>query len=201
MKKDLTHALAVSWTSKLNRCSHKEGIDLQKMILGMEIILHNIPKLVLMVIIASLLGTLYYTLATWLSFVLIRRYACGLHAGSGINCTIMTLLMFVAAPYVMQGVYINEITLILAFVLIGFGLYRYAPADTEARPIIGKNKRARLKKSAILTSLLVLALTLILRQEALYVLVTVGALYALIVVLPPTYTVLGRSMKNYERYE
>ena len=201
MKEDVIHSWSAAWVNNLNRHANKEGIELKKMILGMEILLHNMPKMVLMMAIAVYLSILPQTLVTWLSFIVIRRNSGGLHAGNSITCTIMTLLMFVAVPYALTEIQIGIGAFLLIFAVIGLGLYRYSPSDTAARPIIGKKKRARLKKGAVAACVFILALGLLLRNEMLYGLFTAGALYALIAVLPFTYKILGESMNNYESYE
>ena len=201
MKTDMLHSIAVSWVGCLNRYVKKEGTDLQKMVLGMEIFLHNIPKLVLMVFVAYLVGILPQSLLAWLSFAIVRRYASGLHASNSIVCMLMTLVMFVAVPYVIQDTYMSVWILLLTFAIIGLGLYRYAPADTLAQPIIGQRKRARLKRGALTASLFLLISALVLNNGAFNAMIVSGALYALVAVLPLTYKILGRSMNNYEKYE
>jgi len=197
----MLHTLAVSWASKLNRHVQRGDTDYKKMVLGMEILLHNIPKLVLLVAVALFFGILPQTAITWFSFACIRRYASGLHANNSIICTVMTLLMFAAVPYLLQGIHFSERSLVLAFIPIVLALYRFAPADTAARPILGKKKRAKLKLKALAASGCLLALTLVLRNESFYGLVAAGAIYAVITVLPISYMVLGRSFNNYEQYE
>jgi len=201
LKTSLTHSLAVNWTNRLNRYVRKDGLELKKMTLGMEIILHNIPKLILMLAVSAFLGLLVYSLITWAAFVCIRRYASGLHASNGIVCTFTTLLMFVAVPYAMRFVYIGVVGLLFVSALVGIGLYRYAPADTEARPIIGKKKRARLKRNALVANVVVLALTLVFLGGEFYGHVAAGIFFAVLVLLPVMYSVLGRSMNNYEKFE
>ena len=97
--------MALSWANALNQRTKKEGSDFQKMVLGLEILLHNIPKLILMVVLSAVLGILMQTFIIWIPFAIVRRYASGLHAQNGITCTIMTLLMFVAVPYFAYGHY------------------------------------------------------------------------------------------------
>ena len=201
MRKDVLHSLAVSWTTRLNRYAGKEGADLLKMVLGIEILLHNVPKLALMVTGAMLLGNLTQSLAVWLPFAIIRRYASGLHASNSIKCTVLTMLMFVGVPYVLWGVLVNEVVLVGAFALIGLGLYRYAPADTEARPIIGKLKRERLKRKAVAACVVLLVVSVVLLDMAYYVLVLTGALFAVIAILPLVYRIFRRSVNNYEQFE
>lgn len=203
MRKDFTHALAVSWTSKLNQYTQKEGVELQKMTLGMEIFLHNIPRLVLLAVVAVLLGVLPQFAAILLPFSWIRKYACGLHARNGLNCTVVSLLLFVAVPFVLHAldIQMNAGTLVLVFVLISICLFKYAPADTAARPILGEKKRARLKRNSVIASIVLLILALLLLNETFYGHVALGVIYATVSVLPITYKILGRSMKNYEQHE
>ena len=202
MKKISTYSLSVALTHKINQHVQREGKDLQKMLLGMQILLHNIPKMILIITVSYFLGILPQTLITWFSFAIIRSYASGLHANNGITCAIMSLIMFVAIPYSLQGIYIiNAAALVLFFVIAMFGLYKYAPADTAARPIIGKNKRVRLKKRALAASIVLLVIALLFLNENHYVLVTTGVSYALICILPITYKLMKRSMNNYEQHE
>jgi len=201
LKKDILHDLSVSWATQLNRYVNREGVDFQKMVLGLEIMLHNVPKMVLMVVMAFALGILPQTLAVWFPFVLLRRYASGLHASGSIRCTIVSLLMFVAIPYVLWGLYIDEAFLSIALMGTAFMMYKYAPADTAERPIIGKLKRVRLKKKAVVACCFLLALTLLFLREEFYVLIVTGAFFVVVTIMPLTYRVLRRSMNNYEKFE
>lgn len=203
LKKDMFHIMAVKCVNGLNRYAGKEMRDRQKMVLGVEILFHNIPKLLLMLILATLLGILPQTILIWLPFACIRRYAAGLHASNNITCTLATLFMFVAMPYIIvtQGISINVWVLLAIFGLVNAGLYKYAPADTNARPILGKVKRIKLRKKSVMAGLCMLALALALRSAVYYALISMGGVYALITVLPVTYKILGRSINNYEQYE
>jgi len=171
------------------------------MILGLEIVLHNVPKLILLVVVSNFMGILPHSTITWLSFACIRRYASGLHARNSITCTVMTLLMFAAIPYALQDMYLYGEILILIFVVISLMLYKFAPADTASRPILGKRKRAKLKVKAVASSIFLLILTIIFSTESFYVLTAVGAIYAVIAILPCTYFILRRSLNNYEQFE
>ena len=201
VEKDIIGGIARSWANGLNQYVNKEGKDLQKMILGIEVLLHNVPKMIIMVLVAYILGILTLTVLTWIPFAFIRRYAGGLHASNSISCTIVTMLMFVAVPYFLQGVGISAISMIVLFGIICLGLWKWSPADTKAKPIIGAKKRNRLKRQAVIACMAMPALALLIGNEAFYVFVLVGAVYALIVVLPITYKILRRSERNYEKYE
>lgn len=201
MKDYSLHNISANIVEKINRYTQKEGVELQKMIFGMEILLHNIPKLVLMFAVAILLGILPQTFVTWLSFALVRRYASGLHASNSITCTITTILMFVLVPYMVQNIYINILHFSIIFGIIILVLHLYAPADTQANPIIGESKRKRLRKSALISSISIFLITSILIEETYRIYIAFGAIYAGILILPITYKLLKRRMKNYEQYE
>jgi len=61
MENGLMHKSALCFASKLNLYIGKEGLDFKKMLLGTEILLINISKLVVMYLLAAMLGVLLYT--------------------------------------------------------------------------------------------------------------------------------------------
>ena len=201
IKKFTINNIATSIANRLNSYAGKDDADLQKMILGMEILLHNIPKLILTLAVAYLLDILPQAIAVWLPFVCIRIYAGGLHAKSGISCAGVTLLLFVVAPYVLKGAVASVELLILIFIATGFLLYKYAPADTANRPILGKKKRVRLKKGSVAVNFILMITTILFIDKTLYLLVALGVSFAVTSTLPLMYKLLGRSTNNYEQYE
>jgi accessory gene regulator B len=202
LKTVTVNSLATACAECLNRnlSVKKENTDYLKMVYGLESIFHNVPKLILMIIFSALLGILPQTFITLLPFALIRRYAAGVHAKNSISCALMSLIMFVAVPFLAKGIYVNAAIMFLSLAFVAFIMYRYAPADTEARPILGNMKRKKLKRKAIIACAFLPVLALIL-HETFYVLIVTGAIYAAIAVLPVTYNFLGRSINNYEQYE
>ncbi|MCL2189138.1 MAG: accessory gene regulator B family protein [Defluviitaleaceae bacterium] len=201
METSVLHRLAVSWTIALNRYANRDGLELKKMILGMEMLLHNVPKLILMVVTAYIVGILPLTLATWLSFAVIRRYASGLHANNSIVCSVMTIIMFVFLPLALQNVIISHVTLVVAFATFGVSLCLYAPADTLARPIVNKMRRIILKRKSIIACFSLFITTLIFHMDKLSVAILIGVACAISLTLPISYKALKRSMNNYEKYE
>ena len=201
MTENIIHTIALNLTDKLNTHANKEGIDLLKMTLGIEIFLINIPKIIFILIISMVLGILPQTLTVFLSFAVIRRYACGLHAKKSITCTLVSMLMFVAVPYVLNGIEVNLLALTLIFIVVIILLYKYAPADTDARPIIGQKQRKLLKKKAIIASAVLFLLALSMDDGGINLWVAIGMVYGVVAILPHTYKILGRSVNNYEEYE
>jgi len=198
-----TNEIAKNLVNRLNNYAAKSEIDYIKMVYGLEIMLHNIPKLVIIVLFSFLLETFPYTLMTLATFAIIRRYAAGLHASNGYSCMFISLIIFVGVPYylVTTNFVVNMQVFIIIFSLVTLVMFKYSPADTEARPIIGKKKRTQLKIKSVLSCVLIFILALALQSEVVYVMVSLGAIYACVAVLPATYILLNRRRKNYEQYE
>lgn len=201
MENDLIHSYSVSIADTLNRYVNKEGLEYKKMVLGAEILLINVTKLLAVYALSCFLGLIPLTVSAMLGYGLIRRFAFGLHAKSSNLCTLASILMFVAAPYFLKGLVLSNGVVLCLFTLVLTALYLYAPADTESRPIIGVKRRARLRKSALLSGGAVMLAALLIPISAIKIMVTLGAVYEAIFILPLTYKILKRSWKNYEKYQ
>ena len=80
-------------------------------------------------------------------------------------------------------------------------LVKYSPADTENRPILGKENRERLKKETLIICICFLSFNLLLKSIKVINLTMYVMIFQTISILPYTYKLLKRGYKNYERYE
>jgi accessory gene regulator B len=197
----LLHKAAQRLAAKINVYSNKEGLELTKMVIGVEMLLINISKLVIIYLLAALLGLMLHTLLIHGSFIMAKRFSYGLHALSNVACALVSCVLFVAIPWLLSGFGIGNMMVVFAYIPIIFVLYRYAPADTKARPLVGARRRARLKRLAAACGLASMAIALLLPDQSLKLLFTLGAVYQCVSILPLTYKILGRSERNYEKYE
>ena len=117
---------------------------------GIELIVGEIPKLLLLFVIGFVLGI---GKLTFLSFLLLLPYKSasgGFHLKTHIGCIIMTPLIYCGTVFLSKYLIITDI-LIRYFFILGtwiFGMIMinlYAPADTENVPIISKKERKRKK--------------------------------------------------------
>jgi len=198
---NFTKSIAVSLTGLLNRYTKRDGIALTKMTLGMESLVINVSKMLVIYLLAITLGIVWQTFVTHFAFVVIKRYSFGLHALSSLVCTFAACAMFVAVPWVLRGAGLGNFGVFVIFSGVILAMYFYAPADTKARPLIGQGLRSGLKKKAVLSAVLLMIVTLIVPDEAVKLLLTVGAVCQTIMVLPLTYKILKRSERNYEKHE
>jgi len=204
MEQKMVHSVAIILTGLLNRYIGKEGIELKKIALGMEVALINITKMAVVYLLALALGVVFQTFVVHFSFYMVKRYSFGLHAASSTVCSLVSSFLLAVVPWVLvriMEVGIGNLTVLVAFVPILLCLYLYAPADTKARPLVGVMHRAKLKKKAMVCGFIIIVITLLVPNYEIKFLLTLGAVYQCILILPLTYKILKRSAKNYEKYE
>ena len=80
MENELIRKTAVNLAANMNRYICKEGIELRKMELGLEIFLVNVSKLIIIYALAIFLGVVWQTLVVQGAFAILKRYSFGLHA-------------------------------------------------------------------------------------------------------------------------
>lgn len=193
--------LAELITAKLNIHLNKEGLELQKMKLGFEILLINITKFFIILIAAIKFNLLKESLIMISVFASIRYNAFGLHAKNSIICTITSLLFFVFGAYITRYLKFNNYTVLITFIIINFLLYKYAPADTENHPLLGADLRNKLKLRAVLVGVFFMIIALIIHSSVIKTLITLAAGFEVFTIIPITYFLLKRGYANYEKYE
>ena len=114
---------------------------------GLQNIIGEIPKIFIMLGVAAILGIFPLALFTFIVLFPYRGASGGVHLKTHIGCIIFTTLFYCAIPYVSQYFVLEGIIkyIVIGFVWI-FGMIMiklYAPADTEAVPILAKKDRRR----------------------------------------------------------
>jgi len=198
---NLTRTAAVALTERLNRYTNKEGLALSKMTMGMEVFLINVSKIIIVYLLAGFLGLFWQAVVTHFAFALTKRYSFGAHALSSFVCTVVCCVVFVAIPWLVSDMGINNIGVLAIFAGVILALYMYAPADTKAKPLIGAKSRALLKKKAVVCGTVLMLAALIVPDNSIKLLLALGAAFQCIAILPITYKILRRSERNYEKYE
>lgn len=186
---------------KINRYMKKDGLELKKLEYGVEVLCINITKIFMTLALAYLLDIIFYSLILILSFNLIRRYAFGVHCKKDSSCIIATNMLFVGGAYICKFIEVNIIFSIIISLIILISLIKYAPGDTEERPILGKEKRRKLKSKSILCACVNLCIALIIKDEIIGNLIFIGTLLECISINPLVYKLLNRRYRNYEKFE
>lgn len=194
------HSLAVKFAVWLNQYLKRDNIEYLKIVYGAEVFITNITKLTIVLIVALLLNIVLPMLAVLLGFNFLRRNAFGLHALSSVGCLFSSIVMMILIPLFCKGVWINNIHVLMIFIAIFAIMWFYAPADTEARPLVSSKTRSLLKKKAVISSGLLCVIVLLIPGYHYKFLITLGALYETVMVLPITYKLMNRDYANYKKY-
>ena len=95
----------------------------------------------------------------------------------------------------------GNIAVAAVFTVVALIMFRYAPADTKQRPLVGARTRERIRMKAVGWVVLLGIVTLQCPDPSIKLCITLGAVCQCFSILPLTYKVLGRSGRNYESYE
>ena len=90
----ITKKLSNKCVNFINKNTSTSEEDLEKIDYGIQIIVLNLSKLILLFITAYLLGVLKYTVIVYIVFATLRTYASGVHANSTLQCIIVNYILF-----------------------------------------------------------------------------------------------------------
>ena len=175
--------------------------DIENLSIGVTVIIFNIFEAFLVLICSVFLGIIKETIIFYIMFIMLRIFAAGVHCKTGHACIITTFILFIGAS-LLAKYYPLAISKVFIIVVASIGLlFKYAPADTENRPILGHDHRRKLKIKTVLSASLILFISLLSNDPLIFN----CAMYALIIevisVLPFTYKLLGVNYNNYRLYE
>lgn len=149
--------------NKMPEITEEQG---EVILYGLELILGEIPKVLLLFVLGFLLGVGWYVLFAFITIAPYREVSGGFHLHTHLGCIITTNLFYLGNVFISKYLYLDSIE---KYILIGlafiFGIIMisiYAPADTENVPIISKQERKKKKiLSYILLSIMLIAAILI----------------------------------------
>ncbi len=192
--------------TKINKITNYESLDYKKMKMGIYISLVNTYRLLIILFLSELLNITYYVIPMLITFITIKFFSGGLHMKTGTSCFIVTNLMYIAPPLLIDKIINirvvikdNYIIFIYFIFLILIGIF--SPSDTENKPLIHKETRARQKKLSILILVLNFLITYFFVDEYIKIYIIIALTYQVILISPITYKLLGRRYNNYEYYE
>lgn len=201
VRKNLGELIATTIACWIQKRTSIDELEYLKIKLGIEVIIINLVKGIIVYGISFVLNIFYLTLVLHSSYLFIRSKSHGLHATRSLNCTIISVLLFVLLPYTLKGIIFSNSFIFFIFVISFCCLNKYAPADTDKQPLIGRNKREKLRKQSLIRCLILFLITLGIQNSLIKLMITLGVMFQIIFILPVTYKLLKRSYNNYEKYE
>jgi accessory gene regulator B len=171
-----------------------EGLSEQKLAeinYGIAVFITNSYKMVLIFLLAILLNIFKPFLVAFLSFGALRTFASGVHAKGEWTCLPVSTLFFFGIVYLGMAVNLNVYALSILFALCFAAVLKYAPADTEERPIVSRRLRRRLKLLSCLTLSALYAAAVYTLGTSTSSIIAFAVLIETILILPVTYRLAG----------
>jgi len=129
--------------------------ELRRMKYGMEAILNELGKTVILLIVFTALNRLNYFLFSLLILMTIRVFSGGLHFQTNLSCLLFSLIFFIAAVFSDIYPFFDPTGRCYAAILASTAVIGVlSPLPSANRPIRSRNRYRRLKLDAVLLTLL-----------------------------------------------
>lgn len=165
---NLTRPAAAYLKEKLNLTPEEEEIALY----GLQVIIYPLISLLSISLVGWLLGCLYTTLAATLTAAFLRLWSGGAHSRSPLTCTLLGAVVSPAlgktsliltphlSPFNLFIIVILGSLLSLTFV------WRLAPVDSPAKPLLSPEYRQRMRRLSITSVFFIAAVQIALLAAA-----------------------------------
>ena len=171
---------------------------------GLQLVFGEIPKTLILILIAYLLGVLKLTILALIFIMPYKTFAGGVHLKTHIGCIVATSLFYIGNAFLSKNIVIEP--LYIKYILIGviwiFGILMiklYAPADTEAVPILRKKDRDLKRKMSYITMTITLVIAIIIKDNTISNILVFGTLLQTISITRLIY-IITNNKYGYEEY-
>lgn len=171
---------------------------------GLQLVLGEIPKTFILLLIAYILGVLEFSILALLVIMPYRTFSGGVHLKTHIGCIFATSLMytgnaFLSKNIVIEPLYIKYIVIALVWIFSMIMIKLYAPADTEAVPILRKKDRSLKRNLSYITMTITLLIAIFIPNSTISNLLIFGTLMQTITITRFIYK-LTNNKYGYEEY-
>ncbi len=188
----------------MDSIKEKENYDKTKLAeikYGLETLYITITKTIVILTAAYFLGILKELLLILLFYGALRTTGFGLHTKKSWQCWISSLIIFLLFPYLIKVMHLDVITRIIISSLSTIYILIYAPADTEKRPLIRKNKRLIYKIICTSTALGISIYQFYTKDIILQNAIIVSLIIEIMMISPFTYKIFKLKYANYKSYD
>lgn len=171
---------------------------------GIQLILGEFPKMILLFVLGFVLGIGWYTVFTYIALVPYRASSGGFHLKSHLGCILGSSAFYYGIVYLSKFLVLDSIQkYIFAFIAFVFGVIMvslYAPADTENIPILSKRERKRKKILSYITLTLTLLVGVIVQDSIISNILMTSVIIQTMMITPIAY-ILTNNKYGYKVYE
>lgn len=190
-KKNITDEFAKIGLKLLKIEEVDNSIYYLKCKLGLELLLINISKLLLIYIISVIFGIVNGMFIFLIAFFGVRVYAKGAHARSNLGCTVISVLLIVGIPLlILNGLILSDCLLALVGAIGYLLIFLYAPSDTKGNPIQDLKIKKRMRRKAILIYGVIILSTFSQLNSEVKNLIIGGAFTASFLLIPKVHEIL-----------
>ncbi|MGW7977304.1 accessory regulator AgrB [Staphylococcus xylosus] len=152
-----------NFAKSLQLRNNLDNIEYLKMRLGMQVVVSNLFKTIVIYGVSLLCNMFLYTLTVHLSFFIIRYFAHGAHAKNSLACYLESLVYFVLLPWIVGYIQVSSL-IMYPLALIGLIIISlYAPSATKKQPIPQRLRKGK-KIKAICVTICLLLISLFLTE-------------------------------------
>ena len=139
---------------------------------GLEIIIGEIPKLILLVVVAIILKIGWLVVFAYLTMLPYKVMAGGFHLKTNIGCLIGTFTVYygnvlISKYMVIEPIYLKYIIIIATWIFSIIMISLYAPSDTINLPILRKKERKTKKILSYIFATIMLIGSLVIKNNTL----------------------------------
>ena len=172
---------------------------------GIELIIGEIPKILLLFAIGFVLGIGKLTFFSFLLLLPYKSVSGGFHLKTHIGCIVMTPLVYCGTVFLSKYLIITNVLARYIFIFSTwiFGMIMvklYAPADTENVPIISKKERKKKKILSYITLTILMILSVIIPDIVVSNICVYGALIQSFCISRLAY-IITNNKYGYETYQ
>lgn len=170
---------------------------------GLQLLIGEIPKTLIIIGIAWILGVLDLTILALILMLPYRTASGGVHLKTHIGCIVATSVFYIGNAVLSKYIVLEKIVqyiitgAIWLFSMIMIKLY--APADTEAVPILRKKERKIKKVLSYITMSLSLIIALLINNTIISNILIFGTLFQTLTISRFMYKITGNRY-GYEEY-
>ena len=168
---------------------------------GLETLLLSFFKLLIILSISFFIHTTNYLCLLFLGYGILRLTGFGLHTKNSLQCWFFSISIFTLFPLLIKILNIKNIYLYIFSLLLIIPIIKYAPADTEKRPLINSKKRFIYKIITIIICIIYYLIMIITNNPIVKKLLLFSILLEVILILPISYKILGLKYNNYLVYK
>lgn len=171
---------------------------------GLQLVVGEVPKTFALLAIAYAFGVLKLSILALLFIMPYRTFSGGVHLKTHIGCIVATSLSYIgnavlSKNIIIEPIYIKYILISAIWIFSMIMIKLYAPADTEAVPILRKKDRDLKRKLSYITMTLTLVISIFIKDPIISNLLIFGTLIQTISITRFIYKITNNKY-GYEEY-